>query len=65
MSFVAAKPRWGRRPSAISPGRARHSVRAEEQFIPKVLGTLLREILQHYPLAEFAEVIGKGSVLEF
>src|ERR1700688_1421545 len=30
---------------------------ALEYFIPKVLGTLLREILQHYPLAEFAEVI--------
>ena len=33
------------------------TLREEEQFIPKVLGTLLREILQHYPLAEFAEVI--------
>jgi hypothetical protein len=33
------------------------ALRAEEQFIPKVLGSLLREILQHYPLAEFAEVI--------
>ena len=29
----------------------------EERFYPKVLGTLLREILRHYPLAEFAEVI--------
>ncbi len=29
----------------------------DEQFYPKVLGTLLREILNHYPLAEFAEVI--------
>ena len=32
-------------------------LRAEEQFIPKVLGTLLREILKNYPLAEFTEVI--------
>ena len=32
-------------------------LREEEQFFPKVLGTLLREILKHYPLAEFAEVI--------
>jgi hypothetical protein len=32
-------------------------LRAEEQFYPKVLGTLLREILRQYPLAEFAEVI--------
>ena len=32
-------------------------LRAEEQFYPKVLGTLLREILKNYPLAEFAEVI--------
>jgi hypothetical protein len=30
MSFVAAKPRWGSWPSAISPGRARHCVRAAE-----------------------------------
>ncbi len=29
----------------------------EEQFYPKVLGTLLREILRQYPLAEFAEVV--------
>src|SRR5258706_11026930 len=33
------------------------TLREEEQFFPKVLGTLLREILKHYPLAEFAEVI--------
>ena len=33
------------------------AMRAEEQFIPKVLGTLLREILKNYPLAELAEVI--------
>ena len=33
------------------------TLRDEEQFYPKVLGTLLREILKHYPLAEFAEVI--------
>lgn len=33
------------------------TLRNEEQFIPKVLGTLLREILKHYPLAELAEVI--------
>ena len=32
-------------------------LRDEDQFFPKVLGTLLREILKHYPLAEFAEVI--------
>lgn len=32
-------------------------LRDEDQFFPKVLGTLLREILQHYPLVEFAEVI--------
>jgi hypothetical protein len=29
----------------------------EERFYPNVLGTLLREILKNYPLAEFAEVI--------
>lgn len=29
----------------------------EERFYPKVLGTLLREILKNYLLAEFAEVI--------
>ena len=33
------------------------SLRAEEQFYPKVLGTLLREILRQYALADFAEVI--------
>jgi hypothetical protein len=33
------------------------ALRDEEQFYPKVLGTLLREILQHYPLAEFTEII--------
>ena len=32
-------------------------LRDEERFYPKVLGTLLREILRQYPLAEFAEVI--------
>ena len=32
-------------------------LRSEEQFYPKVMGTLLREILRQYPLAEFAEVI--------
>ncbi len=33
------------------------ALRAEQHFYPKVLGTLLREILKRYPLAEFAEVI--------
>jgi Protein of unknown function (DUF3800) len=33
------------------------ALHADEQFYPKVLGTLLREILHQYPLAEFAEVI--------
>jgi len=33
------------------------SWQAEEQFYPRMLGTLLREILKHYSLAEFAEVI--------
>lgn len=33
------------------------TLHADEQFYPKVLGTLLREILKQYPLAEFAEVI--------
>jgi hypothetical protein len=33
------------------------ALHADEQFYPKVLGTLLREILRQYPLAEFAEVI--------
>jgi len=32
-------------------------LRDEEQFYPKVLGTLLREILKHYPLADFTEII--------
>ena len=33
------------------------TLRDEEQFYPKLLGTLLREILKHYPLAEFTEII--------
>lgn len=33
------------------------ALHADEQFYPKVLGTFLREMLKHYPLAEFAEVI--------
>ena len=33
------------------------ALHGDEQFYPKVLGTLLREILHHYSLAEFAEVI--------
>lgn len=33
------------------------ALRGEEQFYPKVLGTLLREILRQYVLTEFAEVI--------
>jgi hypothetical protein len=33
------------------------ALRTEEQFIPKVLGTLLWEILKNYPLAELTEVI--------
>lgn len=33
------------------------ALHAEEQFYPKVLGTLLRKILKNYPLAEFSEVI--------
>ena len=33
------------------------SLHADGQFYPKVLGTLLREILKQYALAEFAEVI--------
>ena len=33
------------------------ALRAEEHFYPKVLGTLLREILKQHPVAEFAEVI--------
>ena len=33
------------------------ALHADEHFYPKVLGTLLREILKQYPLAEFAEVI--------
>lgn len=28
------------------------TLRADEQFYPKLLGTLLQEILKHYPLAE-------------
>jgi hypothetical protein len=34
-----------------------HSLRADERLYPKMLGSLLREILSHYQLAEFAEVI--------
>ena len=33
------------------------ALHADEHFYPKVLGTLLREILKQYPLAEFAEVL--------
>jgi hypothetical protein len=33
------------------------SLRVEERLYPKMLGSLLREILRHYPLDEFAEVI--------
>ena len=32
------------------------ALRAEEQFYPKALGTLLREVLKQYPLEEFSEV---------
>jgi hypothetical protein len=32
-------------------------LREEAQFFPKVLGTLLREILKNHPLAEFSEVV--------
>ena len=32
-------------------------LRAEEQFYPKVLGTLLREILRQHPMAEIREMI--------
>ena len=32
-------------------------LREEERFLPKIFGTLLREILRHYSLDEFAEVI--------
>jgi hypothetical protein len=32
-------------------------LRGEDQFYPKVLGNLLREILKQYPIAEFREVI--------
>jgi hypothetical protein len=33
------------------------ALQSDEQFYPKVLGTLLQQILKHYPLAELAEVI--------
>ena len=41
----------------VEKPRVDAALREEAQFFPKVLGTLLREILKHYPLAEFAEVI--------
>ena len=41
----------------VEKQRVDATLRDEEQFYPKVLGTLLREILQHYPLAVFAEVV--------
>ena len=41
----------------VEKQRLEAEFRAEEQLFPKVLGTLLREILQHYPLPEFGEVI--------
>jgi hypothetical protein len=33
------------------------ALHADEHFYPRVLGTLLRDILRHYSLEEFAEVI--------
>ena len=41
----------------VEKQRVNARLRDEEQFYPKVLGTLLREILKHYPLAEFTEII--------
>ena len=41
----------------VEKQRVDATLREEEQFYPKVLGTLLREILKHSTLAEFAEVI--------
>ena len=41
----------------VEKQRVAATLRDEEQFYPKVLGTLLREILKHYPLAEFTEII--------
>ena len=39
------------------------SFRAEEHFYPRVLATLLREILNQYSLADFAEVIVFTDIL--
>ena len=41
----------------VEKQRVDEPLRDEEQFYPKVLGTLLREIFKHYPLAEFTEII--------
>ena len=41
----------------VEKQRVAATLREDEQFYPKVLGTLLREILKHYPLAEFTEII--------
>lgn len=41
----------------VEKAKVDEALRAEEQFYPKVLCTLLREILGQYPLSEFVEVV--------
>jgi hypothetical protein len=41
----------------VEKAKVPQALQPDEHFYPRVLGTLLREILQQYRLAEFAEVI--------
>ena len=41
----------------VEKQRVDKALHSDEHFYPKVLGTLLREILQQYPLSEFTEVL--------
>ena len=47
----------------VEKQKADPALRHEEYFYPRVLATLLREILRHYPLAEFKEVVVFTDVL--
>ncbi len=41
----------------VEKSKVAAALRSEEQFYPKVLGTLLREILRRHPVADFDEII--------
>jgi len=47
----------------VEKQRVAAELHVAEQFYPRVLGTLLREILKQHNLAEFAEVIVLTDIL--